>query len=694
VLVQDARDYYNGVLEMAGVDESPQVLVASQDAAQRLLQRVADLRRRYELADPDVEQSRIEALEASALAAVGLDTTAYLVCLALCVARCTAGGPIMTTGLWSRSALVLGFIAAQADPESPTKRDGLGGDAESPMFSVLIMREPSKAPIVLSAGSPSHEFLQAFSHEVGQGGMDIEHMPGPAHHFVATSAFLPQPLLTIAEAENTADFRGEEASSSGAFIWQPSTLLKCLVLGCAQVERSDGDHVDPVALLNAPASLGEPMATVWLSLLPELPPLSDPLDTAVSAAALYNNWLTSLPSDLPASARLTLQLKLGIVCALSLLKRQYPGPAWASLLSCTAQANVAGAVNQARIEGLRMLQPDVNLSDVDWNYVSSEETPLMRVGLGAIVSTDVALTIVRNRRQVGPFTSIADLKDRLPAVFENSSLLRNLVLARCFSEWHERGTLLDLWPTLVARPAAIPEGSESVPVTTDPDGQTALADWHVTALVQIAGLAWLDGSSSALKLPEMALGVYWPRDLGEFATKPDQIVLLHGLYYGHRLLKHDGTTYSVLELTDGFAVVPVAQIDEEGTSCCYRLGQLLEVRVVLRSVGGHILCLDERLVFARPERRLVAIRVELTGEKHQDLELLDGVYSIVSRYPGDIAVQFFLVQGLRVREWSGAGSLTVSWSPSLRSELEVLLGPGCVSVDAEVRIPLVTAHDS
>ncbi|MGN6031661.1 MAG: DNA polymerase III subunit alpha [Thermomicrobiales bacterium] len=95
-------------------------------------------------------------------------------------------------------------------------------------------------------------------------------------------------------------------------------------------------------------------------------------------------------------------------------------------------------INDARRHGLRVLQPDINQSDVQCTVIGARG---VRIGLAFVkeVGEDAALAIVAEREARGPFRSLSDLVRRVPL---RSEAVETLILSGAISFGLRRRELL------------------------------------------------------------------------------------------------------------------------------------------------------------------------------------------------------------------------------------------------------------
>ncbi len=134
------------------------------------------------------------------------------------------------------------------------------------------------------------------------------------------------------------------------------------------------------------------------------------------------------------------------------LKAHYPDAFLASLLTTDINDTnkVVKYINDCKDFNLDVLPPDINESN-DTFTVTDEG---IRFGLSAIknVGQNAVRSIIRERKENGPFVSLYNFCNRMGAGVINKSTLEGLIRAGTFdSMGHTRNTLLDAYPTVVER---------------------------------------------------------------------------------------------------------------------------------------------------------------------------------------------------------------------------------------------------
>jgi DNA polymerase-3 subunit alpha len=134
------------------------------------------------------------------------------------------------------------------------------------------------------------------------------------------------------------------------------------------------------------------------------------------------------------------------------LKANYPLEFMASLL--TAERNdidrLAALIEDCKSMGIKVLPPDINESFINFSVVPGKNQ--IRFGLLAIknVGENVVRTIIEERKERGPFSSIEDFISRVNSKDLNKKSLESLIKASVFDRLAERKQLLENLEMLLA----------------------------------------------------------------------------------------------------------------------------------------------------------------------------------------------------------------------------------------------------
>lgn len=130
------------------------------------------------------------------------------------------------------------------------------------------------------------------------------------------------------------------------------------------------------------------------------------------------------------------------------LKANYPTEYMAALLTTSDSKKVPVYLNEAAHMGLKVIAPDINLSQSMFAGVIVDNEPVIPFGLESISHVGVlAEEIVAERDANGLFTSIQDFCTRVDSTNLNTKTIDALVRAGCFDMMHgSRNAVLDVAP--------------------------------------------------------------------------------------------------------------------------------------------------------------------------------------------------------------------------------------------------------
>jgi DNA polymerase-3 subunit alpha len=151
------------------------------------------------------------------------------------------------------------------------------------------------------------------------------------------------------------------------------------------------------------------------------------------------------------------------------LKANYPHEYLTAVLSAAgAHERIAEAVAECARQGIEVLPPDINHSQLGFALQSSEgvASPVIRFGLGTVknVGNAAAEGIVAAREDGGPFADIEDFIKRIDLKAVNKRALESLIKAGALDPLGERGTLLaniDRIVSLAQRELKLKESGQS-----------------------------------------------------------------------------------------------------------------------------------------------------------------------------------------------------------------------------------------
>ena len=138
------------------------------------------------------------------------------------------------------------------------------------------------------------------------------------------------------------------------------------------------------------------------------------------------------------------------------LKANYPAEFMAALLTSVAGASdkVAEYVDECRKLGIEVLPPDVNESV--WNFAVTKEG--IRFGLSAVknVGASAVESMIRARKEGGPFTSLSDFCSRVDSRALNRRVLESLIRAGAMGSLGSRAQLMEALDGVMSRVVKAP----------------------------------------------------------------------------------------------------------------------------------------------------------------------------------------------------------------------------------------------
>ena len=146
------------------------------------------------------------------------------------------------------------------------------------------------------------------------------------------------------------------------------------------------------------------------------------------------------------------------------LKHYYPGEYLTALL-VHDEANFPAHVRYTKAQGIKVLPPDINTSDVSFTYTDDG----IRYGLSAVrqVGDKPVEAIISEREANGPYRSLADFLGRVPKSKANKSVVTNLIQIGAFDSLNpDRAALqtefYDIRKVKEAERAELPDYSDNL----------------------------------------------------------------------------------------------------------------------------------------------------------------------------------------------------------------------------------------
>ncbi len=386
-----------------------------------------------------------------------------------------------------------------------------------------------------------------------------------------------------------------------------------------------------------------------------------------------------------------------ITCQTAYLKANHPVEYMAGYLSAEKENadKVAEAMAECARLGIRILPPDVNLSDLDFTL----EDGCIRFGLSAIkhVGTGAIQSLLRARAEGGPFASLEDLCIRVDAGTINKRVLESL--ARCGaldSTGIERKRMVDgldriaSFALQIQRAAAsgqvslFGEASAVAPALHLPYVEAASLDERIaweeellgTAVSRhpIADLGPVFEAANVLPVGDVtaeqeaqriaAGGVI--RKLRSFSTKDGrpmatfqladlrnsvEVVVFSRSYEQAGPKLADGATVAVegkVDASDGrlrILMTSVFTVDEIRERPLPPLGNGKKTQAGASASAPGTGTADAPV---SPPKR-VTVEIVRGGDRHADLERVVALYRVLQKYPGNDHVELLVRTGARAR---------------------------------------------
>ena len=379
------------------------------------------------------------------------------------------------------------------------------------------------------------------------------------------------------------------------------------------------------------------------------------------------------------------------------LKANYPAEYMAALLTSVKDDKDKSAIylNECRRMGIKVLPPDVNVSESNFTAVGTD----IRFGLSAVrnVGANVVDGIIRARTEKGAFTSLTDFLDKVDISVCNKRVLESLAKAGAFDSLglSRRGLVLvhaDAVDAVVELKRASAAGQFDLfgGFSDDPSTGTELVvpaeEWDKRTLLgyerEMLGLYVSDHPLNGVE-HVLAAKVDVPISVLHTDEKGDGAVLTVGglVTSVQRKVTKQGATWAIVTLEDLAGAVDVMVFPNS-----YQLVGPFCVEDAVLLVKGRLDKRDEdELKFIAMEMTVPDLDVEHTGPVAVRLETrrcvpetIESLKEILATHPGTTEVRLQLVNGPRTTVMKLADSLRVTPSPALFGDLKALLGPGCV----------------
>jgi DNA polymerase-3 subunit alpha len=384
------------------------------------------------------------------------------------------------------------------------------------------------------------------------------------------------------------------------------------------------------------------------------------------------------------------------------LKANYPAEYMAALLTSVGDDKDKSAVYLAecRRMGIKVLPPDVNASVARFSSVGED----IRFGLAAVrnVGANVVESIIRTRREKGPFTDFYDFLRKVEAVVCNKKTVESLIKAGAFdSLGHPRRGLLavhadaidsfldvkrneaigqfDLFADLFADE---PNGGSSMAVTPPiPAGDWNKAD-RLTFEREMLGLYVSDHPLFGIEHVLAGAADVSIAALNEEGTVPDgQVLNLAGILSGvQRRITKQGRAWASATLEDLDGAVEVLFFPNTyelvGQYVAEDAIVVVRGRVDRRDDQPRIMAMDLSLPDLTAPDTAKPLVLALPPSKCTP-PLVERLKEVLSSHPGSAEVHLNLVTDTR-STLLRLGPVRVAPTTALMADLKALLGPGVI----------------
>jgi DNA polymerase III subunit alpha len=381
------------------------------------------------------------------------------------------------------------------------------------------------------------------------------------------------------------------------------------------------------------------------------------------------------------------------------LKANYPAEYMAALLTSVRddKDKMAVYLAECRRMGIKVLPPDVNLSDATFTPTGSD----IRFGLSAVrnVGENVVASIVATRRAKGGYADFADFLRKVDAVVCNKRTIESLIKAGAFdSLGHSRRGLMNVY-------------EQSIDAVVDTKRAEAMGQDDL-----FGSLA--DGSAAAVDIFAVPVptGEWRKSDLLAFEREMLGLYVSDHPLFGVEHVLADAADVSIAELTsegreEGWVTIagivssvtrkitkagaPWAQAVIEDLSGAIEVlffpktyekhgMQLAEDAIV--AVRGRVDTRDETVTLIAQELALPEIGVvppvgpvRISLQPHRCTPpLVDRLREVLAAHPGSTEVHLELAAGERRHRLRLPDGLRVTRTPALMGDLKALLGSSAI----------------
>ena len=395
----------------------------------------------------------------------------------------------------------------------------------------------------------------------------------------------------------------------------------------------------------------------------------------------------------------------GVIAAqTAYMKAHYPAQFMAALMSTEIDSSEKTVVNVAECQkaGIPVLPPNINASDIDFTVeIQDDGSPAVRFGLGAVKGVGQhaleSVIAARREREDHHFPTLDAFCDAIDWTSGNKKMIESLVKAGVLDEYGHRAQVLvgmeQLASAAQKRQRATSRGQmdmfgQLIVETGEVDSGTLLPDIPEADQKQV--LEWekevLGIYLSSHPLREI-VGAELPSGFHTIAStvgmSSNQTVRLIGMVKSvRRVTTKTNKTMAVMEVEDltGSAEVVVFPKKYE------EYGQMLEPDAILvvegkvEERGDQNQLLLESLSATIPGKinrptvlDTVVVSVSLTGDKWDDVAILQQLDDITSEFSGDHPLELRIRIGHEVRTFRSR-SKRIEWTPACVEAIEAVTG--------------------
>jgi len=387
----------------------------------------------------------------------------------------------------------------------------------------------------------------------------------------------------------------------------------------------------------------------------------------------------------------------------ALLKANYPAEYMGALLTSVGDDKDKSAVYLAecRRMGIKVLPPDVNESSGRFAAVGGD----VRFGLGAVrnVGTNVVESVIRCRKEKGPYADFYDFLRKVDAVVCNKKTIESLIKAGAFdSLGHTRKGLLSVHSDAidafldVKRNEAVgqydlfgamfadePSGGDSIVVTPP----IPVGEWDKSDLLaferEMLGLYVSDHPLLGLEhVLSKAADVSIAALSEEGMVADGQVVNLAGILSGvQRRITKQGRAWASATLEDLDGAVEVLFFPNTYELVGQYIAEdaivVVKGRVDRRDDQPRLMAMDLSLPDITPPDEVKPVVLALPPSRCTP-PLVERLKEVLSSHPGSAEVHLKLVNGSRTTLLR-LGPLRVNPTTALMADLKALLGPSAVT---------------